>query len=184
MTWRYVRHVSLFKATAFECKGSTISERRVKALPHQVSRYRTARQMLLMLATFPLDFFCQGVWHQRKASKTYKIAWPSVDWHLLKRTLLDCSSAFGAFAWKVRPHLGHHRAGFRSELTYSSDEMSRLQAKMYWMIFAGLVNFAEEFLWDVRWSSGFFFWSKLDLGEKSRNRAPFVLRAPKSYWST
>lgn len=51
--------------------------------------------------------------------------------HLLKPTLLDFSSALGAFAFKVSPCLGCHMAGFRSELTYSSDEMSRLQAKLY-----------------------------------------------------
>ena len=40
-------------------------------------------------------------------------------------------SASGAFAFKVRRCWGHRMAGFRSELTYSSDEMFRLQAKLY-----------------------------------------------------
>ena len=55
--------------------------------------------------------------------------------HSLKRTLLDYCSASGAFTYEERRCLGHHMSGLRSELTYSSDEMSRLQAKVFRMIY-------------------------------------------------
>lgn len=125
-------HVSLFKAMAFECKGSTLSKRRVTALPHQVSRYRTARRMFLMLATFPLDFFAKAhdisgrvrkftsfpdpLWFDRKSCM-------QLHFSFIEAYFVGFSSALGAFAFKVRPCLGHHMAGFRSGL--------RLPAKLY-----------------------------------------------------
>lgn len=132
-------HVSLFKAMAFECKGPKISKRKVKAVPHQVSRYRTARRMFLMLATFPRDFLPRRMTSAEgfENLQIFLILCGLTEshpcnyiFHFLKRTLLDFSSALGAFAFKVRPCWDTTWL-LRSELTYSSDEMSRFQAKLY-----------------------------------------------------
>ena len=158
-------HVWLFKAMAFEYKGSTISERRVKALPHQAlaiglhdrcwgvkwieARKRTGLDKMTYL--MPAISHSTGNFLSRRMTSAEGLEYlqnflllcgldesdaRSYTMHSLKRTLLDYCSASGAFTYEERRCLGHHMSGLRSELTYSSDEMSRLQAKVFRMIYS------------------------------------------------
>ena len=158
-------HVWLFKALAFEYKGSTISERRTKALPHQAlaiglhdrcwgvkwieARKRTGLDKMQYL--MPAISHSTGNFLSRRMTSAEGLEHlqnflmmcgldesdaRSQTTHSLKRTLLDYCSASGAFTFEERRCLGHHMSGLRSELTYSSDEMSRLQAKVFRMIYS------------------------------------------------
>ena len=56
--------------------------------------------------------------------------------HSLKRTLLHWASLSKMFTYEERQCLGHHVGSKKSMLAYSVEEMTRLQGKVYRMLYS------------------------------------------------
>jgi len=169
------------------------SKRRVKALPHQVSRCRTARRMFLMLATFPLDFFCQGIWHQLKGSKIYKFSWSSVVWQKVMHAITSFIY-WSLLCWIFLVPLGLSLLKWvlvwdvtwlASDLSWHIPPMRCPDFKpscIEWYLRAFWISL-KSFYGTCAEVPDFSSGQNWTLGKNLKTGRPFLLRTPKSYWS-
>lgn len=156
--------VSLLKSLAYEYKGSTISERRNKALPHQALaiglhdrswgvRWMETRKYLKMEQynfLMPAISHRSGGFINRRMTSSEGIDHlqdllsqsglserdaRKYTTHSLKRTILHWASCSKLFTYEERQCLGHHVGTKKSMLAYSVEEMTRLQGKVYRMLY-------------------------------------------------
>lgn len=158
-------HVCLLKSLAYEYKGSTISERRNKALPHQAlaiglhdrswgMKWLETRKWLQMDKynfLMPAISHSTGQFLNRRMTSSEGVdllqellCQCGVDeevaltytTHSLKRTILHWATCSKIFTYEERQCLGHHVGSKKSMLAYSVEEMTRLQGKVYRMLYS------------------------------------------------
>jgi len=158
-------YVCLLKSLAYEYKGSTISERRNKALPHQAlaiglhdrswgTKWLETRKWLQMDKynfLMPAISHSTGQFLNRRMTSSEGVdhlqellcqcgvdeeAALSYTTHSLKRTILHWATCSNIFTYEERQCLGHHVGSKKSMLAYSVEEMARLQGKVYRMLYS------------------------------------------------
>ena len=152
--------VLLIKSLAYEYKGSTISERRNKALPHQALalglhnrswgvRWLETRKWLELdrfKFLMPAISHRTGEFIDRRMTSSEGVdhlqellvccgldedSARSYTTHSLKRTMLHWAACSKMFTYEERQCLGHHIGNKKSMLAYSVEEMTRLQGKNF-----------------------------------------------------
>ena len=157
--------VLLIKSLAYEYKGSTISERRNKALPHQALalglhnrswgvRWLETRKWLELdrfKFLMPAISHRTGEFIDRRMTSSEGVdhlqellvccgldedSARSYTTHSLKRTMLHWAACSKMFTYEERQCLGHHIGNKKSMLAYSVEEMTRLQGKVFRMLYS------------------------------------------------